>query len=61
KHRNGEVRDVQMRFRPSEVKFVDASDISVDMKSYSTEGVETISSRMNREEFRSNSDFDTDF
>jgi len=61
KHRNGEVRDVQMRFRPSEVKFVDATDIAVDMKSYSSEGFETISSRMNKEEFRSNSDFETDF
>ena len=29
KHRNGEVKDVQMRFRKSEVKFVDITDSSL--------------------------------
>jgi len=60
KHRNGEVKDVQMKFRHSEVRFVDSTDAKLDMDSFAGGGVETFSSRMNAEEFKSNSDFDRD-
>jgi len=61
KHRNGEVRDVQMRFRNSEVKFVDITDSSLSVDPFSNDGVETISSKMNKAEFMSNSDFEREF
>jgi len=61
KHRNGEVRDVQMRFRNSEVKFVDITDSSLSADPFSNDGVETISSKMNKAEFISNSDFEREF
>ncbi|HBZ35742.1 MAG TPA: replicative DNA helicase [Bacteroidales bacterium] len=61
KHRNGEVRDVQMRFRHSEVKFVDTNDVKLDTEIFSNERIETFSSKMNKEEFISNSDFDINF
>ncbi|HON54459.1 MAG TPA: replicative DNA helicase [Bacteroidales bacterium] len=61
KHRNGEVRDVQMRFRHSEVKFVDTNDVKLDTEMFSNERIETFSSKMNKEEFISNSDFDINF
>jgi len=61
KHRNGEVRDVQMRFRNSEVKFVDITDSSLSADPFSSDGVETISSKMNKAEFMSNSDFEREF
>jgi len=61
KHRNGEVKDVQMRFRHSEVKFVDANDVKLDNEMFSNGRIETFSSKMNKEEFISNSDFDINF
>ncbi|MBP9018621.1 MAG: replicative DNA helicase [Rikenellaceae bacterium] len=61
KHRNGEVKDVQMRFRHSEVKFVDTNDVKLDTEMFSNERIETFSSKMNKEEFISNSDFDINF
>jgi replicative DNA helicase len=61
KHRNGEVKDVQMRFRSSEVRFVDVTDSALSLDPFARDGVETISSKMNREEFISNSDFERDF
>ncbi len=39
KHRNGEVRDVQMRFRHSEVKFVDTNDVKLDTEIFSNERI----------------------
>ncbi|MEN6618664.1 MAG: replicative DNA helicase [Rikenellaceae bacterium] len=61
KHRNGEVRDVQMRFRSSEVKFVDVTDSALAFDPFTHDGVETISSKMNKAEFISNSDFEREF
>jgi replicative DNA helicase len=61
KHRNGEVKDVQMRFRHSEVKFVDTNDVKLDNEMFSNGRIETFSSKMNKEEFISNSDFDINF
>ena len=61
KHRNGEVRDVQMKFRHSEVRFVDSTDAKLDMDVFSNDRIETFSSKMNGAEFVSNSEFDKDF
>lgn len=61
KHRNGEVKDVQMRFRSSEVKFVDVTDSALAFDPFARDGVETISSKMNKTEFISNSDFEREF
>ena len=61
KHRNGEVRDVQMRFRSSEVKFVDVTDSALTLDPFAQEGVETFASKMNGAEFISNADFDSEF
>ncbi|OFY42672.1 MAG: replicative DNA helicase [Bacteroidetes bacterium GWF2_40_14] len=61
KHRNGEVKDVQMRFRSSEVKFVDVTDSALSFDPFARDGVETISSKMNQTEFISNSDFEREF
>jgi replicative DNA helicase len=61
KHRNGEVRDVQMKFRHSEVRFVDSTDAKLDMDVFSNDRIETFSSKMNGAEFRSNSEFEKDF
>ncbi len=61
KHRNGEVRDVQMRFRSSEVKFVDVTDSALSFDPFARDGIETISSKMNQSEFISNSDFEREF
>ncbi|NCB72762.1 MAG: replicative DNA helicase, partial [Clostridia bacterium] len=61
KHRNGEVRDVQMKFRHSEVRFVDSTDAKLDMDVFSNDRIETFSSKMNGAEFMSNSEFDKDF
>lgn len=61
KHRNGEVRDVQMRFRNSEVKFVDITDSALIADPFASDGVETYSSKMNKAEFMSNADFEREF
>jgi len=61
KHRNGEVKDVQMRFRSSEVKFVDVTDSALSFDPFARDGIETISSKMNQTEFISNSDFEREF
>ncbi len=61
KHRNGEVRDVQMRFRNSEVRFVDVTDSALSMDPFAQSGVETFASKMNGAEFSSNSDFESEF
>jgi replicative DNA helicase len=60
KHRNGAVCDVQLRFRSSEVKFTDLTDASLGKDQFSG-GFETYPSRMNQQEFMSNSDFDKEF
>ena len=54
KHRNGEVKDLQMRFRESEAKFLDMNDPEV----HQTDGVRTYESRMNNQSMPSNTDFD---
>ena len=54
KHRNGEVTDVPMRFRSSEVKFVDATDAAFDMDP--SGGSIIRGSRMN-EDFENAGDF----
>lgn len=58
KHRNGAVCDVSLRFRSSEVRFVDATDNALDAGSV---GIETYSSKMNNDGFMSNADFETEF
>ena len=55
KHRNGQVTDVPMRFRSSEVKFVDASDAVFDIEGQ--EGTIIRGSRMN-DDFEHAGDFD---
>ena len=60
KHRNGAVCDVQLRFRSSEVKFTDMTDTSL-FKDPLSGGFETYPSRMNQQEFMSNSDFEKEF
>lgn len=57
KHRNGEVCDVSMRFRSSEVKFVDISDPILEM-SNEKDGERIFGSRMNSDEFRANNEFE---
>jgi replicative DNA helicase len=54
KHRNGEVRDVSMRFRESEAKFLDMND----PETHHPEGLVTYGSRMNSETISPNTDFD---
>jgi len=54
KHRNGEIGDVQMRFRNSEAKFMDMNDQEIN----SVDGVRTYESRMNNEMIAPNTDFD---
>ncbi len=66
KHRNGAVCDVNMRFRASEVRFVDVTDFALDMPNDS-EGAISVESKMNiddissggygNDEFGSNTDF----
>ena len=58
KHRNGAVCDVQLKFRNSEVRFVDITDPALESDPFGSAAVETYSSRMNSESFMSNSDFD---
>lgn len=61
KHRNGEVCDVPMRFRHSEVKFVDVTDTALDMP-YDGEPLESVyNSRLSNDGFSANSDFDQEF
>lgn len=59
KHRNGEVRDISMRFRHAEVKFVDITD--PDFSALNQPGkVHTYGSKLNNSvEFTPNSDFDS--
>ncbi len=61
KHRNGAVCDVKLRFRSSEVKFTDMTDSALSAESFGAESFETYPSRMNHQEYKSNSDFDQDF
>jgi len=62
KHRNGAVGDVQLRFRSSEVRFVDMTDsVFSGYSGGGEEAVETYQSKMNNDEFKSNTDFETDF
>lgn len=56
KHRNGEVKDVPMRFRSAEVRFVDANEAAFDIPS--ADNVVSMGSRMNEPEISGgNSDF----
>lgn len=64
KHRNGSVCDVQMRFRNSEVRFVDITDAALDMPAGETAGAVSFESKMNNtipdvgnSEFGVNNDF----
>ncbi|MEG2849100.1 MAG: replicative DNA helicase, partial [Bacteroidales bacterium] len=63
KHRNGSVCDVQMRFRSSEVKFVDITDASLDMPSDNADSSVSYGSKMNsvgdfgNNEFGGNNEF----
>lgn len=59
KHRNGAVCDVKLKFRSSEVKFVDHNEAAVSSDPFGA--VEIYPSRMNREEYRSNSEFEAEF
>ena len=61
KHRNGAVGDVPLMFRSSEVRFVDVADTAFSGGSSGGGEVETYQSRMNDDEFKSNSDFDREF
>jgi replicative DNA helicase len=54
KHRNGEIGDVQMRFRAQEAKFLDMNDQEIQ----SADGVRTYESRMNNQVIVPNTDFD---
>lgn len=60
KHRNGAVRDVKLRFRSAEVKFEDINEADVSINPFGG-AVETYPSKMNHEEFRSNSEFESEF
>ncbi len=54
KHRNGSTKDIKMKFRSSEAKFVDLNEVEYS----SMDGVnDTYSSKMNREEFIENNEF----
>ena len=61
KHRNGAVGDVKLKFRSSEVRFVDMTDTAFSGDSFEGGEVETYQSRMNDDQFKSNSDFDKEF
>ncbi|MCL2727719.1 MAG: replicative DNA helicase [Bacteroidales bacterium] len=54
KHRNGEIGDVQMRFRAEEAKFLDMNDHEI----HSNDGMRTYESRMNNQVITPNIDFD---
>ncbi len=60
KHRNGEVCDVPMRFRSSEVKFVDITDTALD-NPFSSEMSNVYESKLNNDGFSANTDFDKNF
>lgn len=60
KHRNGAVCDVKLRFRNSEVRFEDTNDADLSSSGFGG-AVETYPSKMNHEEYRSNSEFESDF
>ncbi len=55
KHRNGEVKDVPMRFRSAEVRFVDANEAAFDIPSESS--VVSMGSRMNEIETSAGNEF----
>ena len=57
---NGAVRDVKLRFRSAEVKFEDINEADVSINPFGG-AVETYPSKMNHEEFRSNSEFESEF
>ncbi|HBY01659.1 MAG TPA: replicative DNA helicase [Rikenellaceae bacterium] len=57
KHRNGAVCDVQMRFRSSEVRFVDMTDPDLSGGNH-TGTVQTFGSKLNNIEFKPNTDFE---
>lgn len=63
KHRNGSVCDVQMRFRSSEVRFVDVTDAALDMPGGDADRSVSFESKMNggpdygTNEFGVNNDF----
>lgn len=63
KHRNGEVCDVPMRFRASEVKFVDVTDVALERgQAQDPFGEENVyNSRMNSDNFSANTEFDKEF
>ena len=61
KHRNGAVGDVKLKFRSSEVRFVDMTDAAFSGDPFGGGEVETYQSRMNDDQFKSNSDFDKEF
>ncbi len=58
KHRNGAVCDVQMKFRSSEVRFVEMTDTVLNVEYASTGSGKVFGSKMNSEEFKANSEFD---
>ncbi len=60
KHRNGEVCDVEMRFRSSEVRFVDVSDAALDIPASYESKMNNLdgSSSGGTNEFGSNNDFE---
>ena len=57
KHRNGAVCDVQMKFRSSEVRFVEMTETVLNVDYASGPG-KVFGSKMNSEEFKANSEFD---
>lgn len=59
KHRNGEVKDVPMRFRSAEVRFVDANEAAFDIPA--ADSVVSMGSRMNEPEISvGNKEFNPD-
>lgn len=58
KHRNGAVCDVQMKFRSSEVRFVEMTETVLNVE-YSSGPGKVFGSKMNSEEFKANSEFDS--
>ncbi|MDO4736628.1 MAG: DnaB-like helicase C-terminal domain-containing protein, partial [Bacteroidia bacterium] len=59
KHRNGEVKDVPMRFRSAEVRFVDANEAAFDIPA--ADNVVSMGSRMNEPEISvGNKEFNPD-
>lgn len=61
KHRNGAVCDVQMRFRDSEVKFIDVTDSASDSDPFVAPTTDSFNSRMNDDGFEINNEYDKPF